>query len=164
MPSDRIPEKTLHSVLFVCSANQCRSPMAEVLFTDLVNQNGKPPADWRIASAGVWAYSGMPATSTAVTAMRERGLELKGHRSQGISGYLLKQYNLILCMTLDHKQSMSRNFPEHAHKIFLLSEMIERDGEIDDPVGLSERRYQSTADEIMDILTNGFDKIYRLSG
>ena len=137
--------------------------MAEVLFTDLVKQNGQKDDDWRIASAGVWAYSGMPATSTAVSAMRERGLELKGHRSQGISESLLKQYNLILCMTLDHKQSMSRNFPEQSHKIYLLSEMIELDEEINDPVGLSEKRYQSTADEMLDILTNGFDKIYRLS-
>jgi len=158
------PNNHSHSVLFVCSANQCRSPMAEVLFADLVKQNGKKDVDWRIASAGVWAYNGMPATSNAVTAMQTRGLDLRGHRSQGVSEALLKQFNLILCMTLEHKQSLARNYPEQARKIFLLREMVDELDEIDDPVGSSVPTYQSTADEILGILQKGFDKIYQLSG
>ena len=137
--------------------------MAEVLFADLVHQKGENDSDWRIASAGVWAYSGMPATSNSVTAMQTRGLDLKSHRSQGISEALLKNFNLILCMTLEHKNSLQRNYPGQAHKIFLLGEMADHSEEIDDPVGLSVQIYRSTADEILDLLQNGFDKISQLS-
>jgi protein-tyrosine-phosphatase len=138
--------------------------MAEVLLADLVKQNGNKHVDWHIASAGVWAYNGMPATSNAVAAMRARGLDLKEHRSKGVSEALLKQFNLILCMTLEHKQSLARNYPEQASKIYLLREMVDEVDEIDDPVGFSVRIYQSTAEEILDILQKGFDKIFQLSG
>ena len=149
--------------MFVCSANQCRSPMAEVLFADLVKQNGQEDDDWRIASAGVWAYDGLPATSNAVAAMQARGLDLRGHRSQGITVRLLNEYKLVLCMTYEHKNSLQRNFPEHAGQIYLLSEMVEDLGEIDDPVGLSVQTYRSTADEIRGMLEHGYDLICQLS-
>ena len=137
--------------------------MAEVLFTDLVKQNGQKDVDWRIASAGVWAYSGLPATSNAVAIMQARGLDLKWHRSQGVTESLLKEFNLILCMTNEHKRSLQRNFPNQANRVYLLSEMVEDKEEIDDPVGLSAQTYRSTVDEILNFLQNGFDKICQLS-
>jgi protein-tyrosine-phosphatase len=69
------------SILFVCSANQCRSPMAEALFKDLVRERGEEN-EWRVESAGVWAYAGAPATENAQLAMQKRGLDLSQHRSQ----------------------------------------------------------------------------------
>jgi protein-tyrosine-phosphatase len=137
--------------------------MAEVLFADLVKQNGQKDDDWRIASAGVWAYDGMPATSNTIAAMQARGLDLKWHRSQGITESLLNDFNLVLCMTYEHKNSLRRNFPGHASKIYLLSEMVEDQGEIDDPVGLSIQTYRSTVDEILNFLQSGFERICQLS-
>jgi len=137
--------------------------MAMALFSDLVNQNGEKPDQWRIESGGCWAVAGMPATQTAITAMNARGLTLENHRSRSITESLLYQFKLILCMEFDHKISLQRKFPSCRQRIFLLSEMVNKDMEIQDPVGLPLDIYQKTADEMLDILQKGFEKIKRLS-
>jgi len=137
--------------------------MAMALFSDLANQNSEKPDQWRIESSGCWAVAGMPATQTAITAMNARGLNLENHRSRSITESLLDQFKLILCMEFDHKISLQRNFPFCRQRIFLLSEMVNKDTEIQDPVGLPLEIYQKTADEMLDILQKGFEKIKRLS-
>ena len=138
--------------------------MAMALFADLVIKRGMNIDAWRIESAGCWAMSGLPATTSAITTVSARGLDLTGHRSQPITESLLDEFNLILCMAYDHKSSLQRNFPSNAAKIFLLSEMVATGKEVDDPVGLSIGIYQTTAVEILGYLQNGFDKIFELSG
>jgi protein-tyrosine-phosphatase len=90
------------SVLFVCSANQCRSPMAEVLFEALLEERGDRD-DWRVESAGVWAYNGARATTNAQRAMENRGLDLRAHTSQPAERTLLKQFDVIVVMEQEHK-------------------------------------------------------------
>jgi len=152
------------AVLFVCTANQCRSPMAEVLFKELVKKKNPSNTDWRVESAGVWASSGQPATPTAVEAMRFRGLDLSEHRSQPVTEALLAEFDLILCMQFDHRSTLRRNFPRSAERVNLLSEMTGEEQEIWDPVGYPLGLYQAAADEILDYLMNGFEKIFRLTG
>ena len=151
------------SVLFVCSANQCRSPMAETLFRELVQKQNPSNFEWRIASAGCWASTGQPATATAVEAMRLRGLDLSEHRSQPVTEALLAAFDLILCMQYDHKATLRRNYPQAAERVFLLSEMSGEEQEIWDPVGYPLDLYQAAADEIMDYLSSGYEKILRLT-
>ena len=90
------------SILFVCSANQCRSPMAEVLFEQLLEEKGLLE-DWRVESAGVWAYHGAAATNNAQVVMADRELDLSSHRSQPTDPALLKQFNFIIVMEVDHQ-------------------------------------------------------------
>ncbi|MFA9407029.1 MAG: low molecular weight protein arginine phosphatase [Anaerolineales bacterium] len=148
----------MNSVLFVCSANQCRSPMAEALFKALLNERGEED-EWKIASAGVWAAPGYPATDNARVIIEERGLDISAHLSQPISRDLLGEYHLVLVMENAHKETLQANYPEFADRIVLFRNLAGDDTDFDDPVGGSLDRYRGAADEIQHILTSGFGQI-----
>jgi len=156
--------KNTNSVLFVCSANQCRSPMAEALLCNHLEDEGQNPEKWRIASAGCWAYPEIPATQKAVETVASIGCDLSSHSSQAVSDKLLKDFNLILCMEKEHVDFIYRHFQGNDKKVFLLSEMIEEDFEIEDPVGRSLEDYKKTATQLLNIIKSGFGNISRLSG
>ena len=148
----------MKSVLFVCSANQCRSPMAEALHKNIVLERDEE-SKWEIASAGVWAATGVPATDNARVVMEERGLELSEHLSQPISRDLLGKYHLVLVMENDHKEALQANYPEFADRIVLFRNLTGDDSDFEDPVGGSLDQYRGAADEIQHILTSGFGQI-----
>lgn len=133
------------------------------LFSNLVIQKGEDPDEWQVASAGCWAYPGFLATDNARKTMQAMGLSLEDHRSQAITESLLDEFKLVLCMEYDHKRTLQRNFPANAQKIYLLSEMVEQEIEVRDPVGLSAGRYQATAAELQQYLEDGFEKILQLA-
>jgi protein-tyrosine-phosphatase len=137
--------------------------MAMALFSDMVNKNHTHPEEWRIESAGCWAISGLPATGSANAAMHALGLSLDDHRSQPVTEWLLRDFKLVLCMEWDHKATLRRNYPAFAERCYLLSEMAETEQEIDDPVGLPIRSYQSTIQEITSYLNSGYQKICNLT-
>jgi len=151
------------SVLFVCAANQCRSPMAMVLFKDMVAKKEEKLEDWRIESAGIWTVTGYSATDFANIVMTEIGLDLLDHRSQPVTESLLDKFNLILCMENDQVNFIKSNFPKAKDRIFLLSEMAEQDQDIWDPAGHSLVAYKDTASEILGLLEKGFSKILQFS-
>jgi len=155
--------KKARRVLFVCSANQCRSPMAEVIFKDFVQKNNPSPSEWHIESAGCWAPVGCPSTPTARQAMRLRGLDLSSHRSQPVTQALLEKFDLILCMQFGQKSTLRHNFPQAAERIFLLSEMAGEEQEVWDPIGYPLDYYQAAADRITEYLHKGFAEIIRLT-
>ena len=109
------------SVLFVCTANQCRSPMAEVLLKALVAQHGEADR-WQIQSAGTWTEPGRPATQLAQAVLQRRNLDLSGHRSRPLEADLLASASLVLVMTRHHQESILIEFPEVSGKIHLLSQ------------------------------------------
>jgi protein-tyrosine-phosphatase len=148
----------MKSILFVCSANQCRSPMAEVLFKDLVRQRGEAN-EWRIESAGVWAYGAAPATENARRAMEERGLDLSTHRSQPATNELLSQFDWIIVMTREHRETLLAQMPALAGKVLLLRELGGESGDFADPVGGGIEVYRLAADEIQALLRSGLPKI-----
>jgi protein-tyrosine-phosphatase len=148
----------MKSILFVCSANQCRSPMAEVLFKDLVRERGEAD-DWRVESAGVWAYAGAQATDNAQRAMMERGLDLSGHRSQPATNDLLSQFDLVIVMTREHEEALLEQMPELDGRIFLLRELVGEKGDFEDPVGGSLDVYRYAADELKELLTESYQTI-----
>lgn len=132
--------------------------MAEVLFRDLVSKLD-PDTVWNIASGGCWARPNNPATPTAVLVMQDRGIDLSEHLSQPVTEALLDSINLILCMEEEHKRHIQRNFPSAKDKTFLLYEMIGKEKEIWDPIGMSQNAYENTANEILEIMTEGFELI-----
>ena len=149
------------SILFVCSANQCRSPMAEVLFEAFLVEKGEREA-WRVESAGVWAYDGSPATANAQKAMAERGLDLSQHLSQPADSTLLKQFDLTLVMEQEHKTVLQEQNPQLADRIYLMREIAGQDGDFADPVGGSLERYRAAADELGRLIEVSFDRIEEL--
>ena len=110
----------LHSnaikVLFVCTGNICRSPMAEVLFAHLA-------PDVEVGSAGTMDWSGQPAHEYAIAAMAERGLDLSTHRSRRLSEYLVDESDLIVAMTRNHGWAVQARSDAKAAATFLPAEL-----------------------------------------
>lgn len=151
------------AVLFVCTANQCRSPIAQVLFQDRLQQMGME-IEWTAASAGTSAFGGSPPTHFARQAMKERGLDLSEHRSRPVSADMIKDSDLVLVMEDRHRAFLQSRFPFGAEKVFLITEMVGEKHDIDDPVLGDLDRYNETAREMDRILEQGFQRIVKMAG
>lgn len=156
-------ETPLKTILFVCTGNICRSPMAEALMRDRLAQAGLD-SEVRVLSAGVWAESGERASTGAVVALRHRGIDLALHRSQPLTPALLKSVDIILVMEEAHRRSIFYTAPEVLAKVFLLSEMAGGYDDVADPYGGSVEGYAVTADEIAQLIEKGMPKILRRIG
>jgi protein-tyrosine-phosphatase len=150
----------MQSVLLVCTANQCRSPMAMAI---LKSKAGQLAGEWKIESAGTWAVEGVPANQKTQEVMAELGLDLRDHRSRMVNREMLAAFNLILVMEPGHKESLQIEFPDEAKKVYLLSEMVGLSFTVMDPVGGEIKDYRATAREIEHLLTDGLVKIVTLA-
>ncbi|HHY38681.1 MAG TPA: threonylcarbamoyl-AMP synthase [Clostridia bacterium] len=159
-------------VLFVCTGNTCRSPMAAGLFNHLA----KPP--WVAESAGMAAAEGEPASLQARNVARRHGVDLSRHRSRRVNSEMIEKADLVLTMTAFQRDMLRRQEPKKADRIFTLKEYagllappeqkihakdrrnqdegggswvpIEGRGEVDvgDPYGLSDEAYEETWREL----------------
>ena len=155
------------SILFVCTANVCRSPMAEALFMQKLEQRrlSDPdfPPDWRVGSAGTWASEGEPAALRSQKVMLERGLDLRKHRSRRVTLEILGSYNLILVMEQSHKEALRVEFPGLTRRIFLLGEMAGLLRDVRDPIAGTMADYIDVARELDSLLSQGFERICQLA-
>ena len=146
------------SVLFVCTANRCRSPMAAALFKELLARNGMLDRI-QVESAGTWAEEGLPATSLARQVLAERGLDLSDHRSRCLTGELLHPFDLILVMEEGHREALRVEFPDIAERLYLLANMVDEDYSIPDPIGGTLESYRALAEELADLLERALPRI-----
>ncbi len=145
-------------VLFVCTGNLCRSPIAEtVLSHELIERTAD--GYWQVDSAGLQATPGATPTEESVQAMQEYGYDMREHRARKLDAGQVKAADLILVMTHDQKETIVRYCPEHAHKVYLLSEMVGQNFEISDPYGTTLMHYRNTAAQIIQLIKDGFTNI-----
>ncbi len=152
----------MHSVLFVCTANMCRSPMAEVLFGEIVRNEGEAE-DWWIDSAGVSAFDGEQATNNTRLVAGERGMDLTSHRSKLTSREVVEPFSLVLVMEERHRMMLREAFPDLSDRIYLLTEMIGGREDVHDPIGTDIANYRAMADEVNTALTEGLNRIRELA-
>lgn len=150
------------SILFICTANICRSPMAAALFRKILQEKGISEG-WRIESAGTWPLAGQPAVEKTQKVVRKHGMDISDHRSKGVNRHLMEAFDLILTMEKGQKEALMVEFPEYAKKNFLISEMVGIFEDIEDPIGLSEEDFKDTANQIESYLNKGFEKIIALT-
>lgn len=135
-----------NQLLFVCTGNTCRSPMAEVLMRKLAGDN----LNWSFASAGIAVLPGSLASTGARNAIAEKGLDLSSHEARQVSVLDLQRAALIVTMTHGHRDALVEYYPEAADKIFTIHSFGSKDSTADvaDPYGGSIELYRMTRDEI----------------
>lgn len=133
-------------VLFICTANICRSPMAEYLLRARQGEDG----EWAVQSAGVSAFGGLPASREAVAVMAELKIDLQPHASQPLTRELAQAADLIVPMTRAHRDVIVRMSPDTRERVRLLRSFGPDGSEedIEDPIGLSTAGYRTIRNQI----------------
>ena len=141
----------MQDLVFVCTGNICRSPMAEFLFRNLF-QSEHP--DWRVCSAGVSTSYGIPASRFAIQALDECGVDLTPHRSQPVIPQMASTAALLVVMTRGHQAYLQDMYPIAGDKTSLLLQYSPKATDVDllDPIGLSFDVYRYVRDEIREAL------------
>ena len=137
----------LKHVLFVCTGNTCRSPLAEGLFRKAVEGRD----DFEVSSAGIAASKGTPCNPETATLLKKRGVALAGFGSRQVSDTILSKATHVFAMTLSHLQVLEARFPQHADKFYLVCEFAETAGsrigtDVPDPIGMGRRAYEEVAE------------------
>lgn len=147
-------------ILFVCTGNICRSPMAEYLFNMLARERGM--GHWQARSVGVAALPGDGISTHAQTVLKEEAIDSVAHRSRILEQESLEKAVVILTMTESHRDIVLARFPEYREKTYTLKEFAAKIGgdsaveelnlDIVDPFGQGEEVYRAVRDEIKAVL------------
>lgn len=145
-----MPERKL--IVFVCTANICRSPMAQQLLRHALNAEAEPLRSLQVVSAGISAYGGDPASPNSVRVLESVGLDLSDHVSQRLTQEMVDQSFAIFCMTSLHKVLVETQFDPPCEHLYLMREFIAGDGdrEIPDPYGQDRAAYEAARDAMVE--------------
>lgn len=150
------------NVLFVCTGNLCRSPVAEALLKKLASREGR--GDIKARSAGTHAMIGNPSPPEALQVAGSVGLDLTMHRAQPVSSELVGWADRIVVMSPEHREFIEMNFPEGVEKVEELARHSPggKPGDtINDPYGLSLFHYRQYFSDLTEALKNFYSELNR---
>ncbi|MGI6451458.1 MAG: low molecular weight protein arginine phosphatase [Desulfitobacteriia bacterium] len=129
-------------ILFVCTGNTCRSPMAQKLAELYL------PGECEVFSAGINAMANEQASLQAIEVLKEKGMDLSGHRSVRLEDEMLKAADYVFTMTRSQEAYVSNLFPQYREKVKALGPWLGSGGDILDPWGGSVEVYRRCREEL----------------
>jgi protein-tyrosine phosphatase len=145
-------------ILFVCTANICRSPMAAAMFNALAQDGALP---FRAESAGTTALEGEPMAENSLAALEEAGIYPEPHRARRVSEAMIEEAELVLAMTPQHVATLRRLGGEPPRGIHTLPEYATGAGGvgIPDPYGLTMAAYRNTLRQLYEYVEHVGDRL-----
>ncbi len=149
------------SILFVCYANQFRSPAAAVFLREKIREAGLE-GDWQVHSAGTWPQAGATLPYALLRELELIGVPIRDHRSRPVTHSMLVGTDLILVMEHGQGEAIRAEFPEVSDRVFLLSEVAEGLAyDIPDPVRDHSQTFPEVAADLRELVNKGFEEICR---
>lgn len=145
------------NILFVCTGNTCRSPMAEYFARKYIEDNNLE--NFKVASAGINAATGQNASKEAIEVMKEKGIDITDHKSKMLMEEDLQENDKVLTMTNSHKEVIQDMYDYD--NVYTLKHFVNtcEDCDILDPYGFEVDKYRETRDEIEDAVKKLLDKL-----
>jgi len=143
-------------ILFVCTGNTCRSPMAEGILRSMAE---KRDLKLEVKSAGIRVYNGDLASKNSIEAMKKIDIDISGHFATQLNSDLIQEADLVLTLSSSHKDFIVSNYPWSREKVFTLNEYaygVKKD--VTDPYGRNLAFYERTRDEIYQAVLNAIEK------
>jgi len=146
-------------ILTVCTANICRSPMAQALLQHALRAQEGPLKSIKVISGGVAARLGEAVSENSVLALKKVGVDISKHTSQPLTQKLVDEALAIFCMTESHRAMIQLSFDPPPRNLFLFREFMPKpaDPEIADPYGGPLKMYESSRDEMVEAVPSIID-------
>jgi protein-tyrosine phosphatase len=153
--------RDMKKILFVCTGNQYRSPLAAAYFQKKLQEDGIA-GNWQVSSAGTWAVPEQSIPKDVLKLAKKMEIHLACQASRQVTGALLGSQDAILVMETGHEEALKVEFPEISSRISLLSSVVDQiNYNVPDP-RQDRRPLAVVASELFDLIDRGYQKILRL--
>lgn len=148
-PNIKSEIKDIHNILFVCTGNTCRSPMAEGIFNSMAeNEN----LNVRASSAGIYVLPCSKVSKNSVDALSVENIDISKHQPKQLDFQLISDADLVLTMSSSHKSAIINEFPDLKNKVYTIAEFVGEKSDISDPFGGDLNLYKSCMIDIKSLI------------